>query len=161
MDVHETQLPGVGTRFTIRFDDGGELVVMIHLRGNQEVYWHPTPDADSQKLCSLTERQARKLAEIFDGTYVPPITDGELEAVWDDAVVEWVELGAESAAAGNTLGDLGIRTRTGVSVIAVQRESETVSNPSSDFRLEDGDVVVAVGSADAHERFERFLLGAD
>lgn len=157
MDVHETQLPGIGSRFTIRFEQGGELIVLLHNEGNQDVFWRADPDDDSQKLYSVTERQARKLAEIFDGTYFEPVASDDLEEVWEDAVVEWVEIDSDSVAVGKSIRGLGIRTRTGVTVIAVQRGTETIANPDADLQMESGDVLVTVGTEDAHESFEQLL----
>jgi len=156
MEISETQLPGVGTRYVVAFRDGGELVVLIRNEGGREVYWREEPDDDSDRLFSVTERQARKLAEVFDGTYFEPVDD-DLDRVWEDAVIEWVELPAESYAVGRSIRDVGIRTKTGATVIAVQRGPRTVSNPDSAFRFEHGDVLVVVGTRDAHDSLETLL----
>ena len=47
---------------------------------------------------------------------------------------------------GQTLTEATIRERWGVSVVAVQRGTEVVSNPPADFRLEAEDVIVVFGS---------------
>jgi TrkA domain protein len=140
----------------VSFQDGGELVVLIHNEGRREVYWRASPAGDSEKLFAATERQARKLAEIFDGTYFEPI-DSDLDKAWEDAVIEWVQLPTASPVIGQSIRDAGIRTKTGTTVIAVQRGSRTVSNPDSGFQLERGDVLVAVGTEAAHQALEALL----
>ena len=160
MKVRETHLPGVGTRYGVRFEGGGELTVLVRNEGTREVYWRSEPDADSERLYSVTERQARKLAEIFDGTYFEPVDD-DFEAAWDEAVIEWVALPPESPAIGRSIRDLGVRTRTGAIVIAVQRGPRTVSNPGAEFEFERGDVVVAVGTDDAHDALSALLAPDD
>lgn len=51
------------------------------------MYWREDPDEDSERLFSVTERQARKLAEIFDGTYFEPVDD-TLDRVGEDVIIE-------------------------------------------------------------------------
>lgn len=61
--------------------------------------------------------------------------------------------------AGQTIRESGIRTRTGVSAIAVQRGTETHPNPDPSFAVQSGDVLV-VGSATDHEAFEAYMARA-
>jgi len=58
-----------------------------------------------------------------------------------------VEVGAGSPANGRTLQDLELRSRTGVTVIAVRRGDEVLPNPAADLTLADGDVLVLLGTA--------------
>jgi len=58
-----------------------------------------------------------------------------------------VEVGAGSPADRRTLQDLELRSRTGVTVIAVRRGDEVLPNPAPDLTLTEGDVLVLLGSA--------------
>jgi CPA2 family monovalent cation:H+ antiporter-2 len=51
---------------------------------------------------------------------------------------------------GKTLAELALRQAHGLTVIAVRRKDRTRSNPSGDFRVEAGDRLVLIGTA---ERF--------
>ncbi len=51
-------------------------------------------------------------------------------------------------AAGCTLGELELRRKYGLTVLAVRREGKTTASPSGEFRLHAGDRLVMVGSAD-------------
>ncbi|WP_420455178.1 cation:proton antiporter [Rubrivirga sp.] len=51
-------------------------------------------------------------------------------------------------AAGQTLADLGLRQRHGLTVMAVRRGRETVGSPAGDFRVAPGDRLVMVATAD-------------
>jgi CPA2 family monovalent cation:H+ antiporter-2 len=62
-----------------------------------------------------------------------------------------------SAAAGRSIGGLGVRSATGATVIAVQRAGRTHRNPGPDFVLEAGDEVSLVGSADQQAAARRLL----
>ncbi|MFC4358418.1 cation:proton antiporter regulatory subunit [Halobium salinum] len=158
MRVFETQLPGVGDRFTVEFEGGGELVVVIHNEGNQDVYWRPHPDDEKERLFEATERQARTIAEIFDGSYFEPV-DETFENALQDAAVEWVEVAANAPVAGRTIGEADIRSETGATVLAIRRSRQTFSNPDAGFGIEAGDVLVVVGDDEAHDALERLLAG--
>ena len=51
-------------------------------------------------------------------------------------------------AAGQTLADLGLRQRHGITVMAVRRGRQTVGSPAGDFKVEAGDRLVMVAEAD-------------
>lgn len=51
-------------------------------------------------------------------------------------------------AADHTLAELGLRQRCRLTVLAVRRRGQTVGNPQGSFRLEAGDRLVLIGSAD-------------
>jgi K+/H+ antiporter YhaU regulatory subunit KhtT len=59
--------------------------------------------------------------------------------------VESLLVAADSPIAGRSLAELDLRARTGATVLAVQRDQATHPNPDAGFRLEAGDVVVALG----------------
>lgn len=51
-----------------------------------------------------------------------------------------------SPAAGKSLEESELRSRSGVTVIAVVRDGQSIHNPPADFRLAPGDVMVLLGS---------------
>jgi CPA2 family monovalent cation:H+ antiporter-2 len=61
--------------------------------------------------------------------------------------------------AGKTLGEIDLRGKTGVTVIAVVRNEKTWSGPGADFRLEAGDILVLVGDHQALDRTLTYLSG--
>jgi len=68
-------------------------------------------------------------------------------------------VGRETEAAGQTLGDLNLRGRTGATVVALLRGEERVVFPEADMRLEAGDLVALTGSHDAIASASRILTG--
>ncbi|WP_152039799.1 cation:proton antiporter regulatory subunit [Salinigranum salinum] len=156
MKIFETQLPGVGRRYQVSFSDGGTLTILVHNDGRRNVYWRDDPDEDSEELFVTTEREAEKLAEIFDGTFFEPVGD-DLGEVLSDARLKWVSLPGESPIVGRTIGDVGVRTRTGVSILAVERDKRTIANPTPGTELLADDVLVVVGSEEAHDAFDELL----
>ncbi len=51
-------------------------------------------------------------------------------------------------AAGRTLSELALRQAHGITVLAVRRDGRTFGSPSGDFRIQPGDRLVLVGTAD-------------
>ena len=71
----------------------------------------------------LTDQPARKLGAILGGAFFKPAVVEELEAVFGNLLIDWVTLGPASPGAGKTIGELQIRRRTGVTVVAIVREA--------------------------------------
>ena len=69
-----------------------------------------------------------------------------------DVEVETVRIDADSPAVGKTLAQVSIRLRTGTSVIALTRRGVTESNPDSSSTLEEGDVLVLLGTREQLRR---------
>jgi TrkA domain protein len=156
----------VGDRFVVEFEaeesEGADgpprLAVLVHDDGRREVFWRADPDADAEALFAVDERDARRLGEVLDGSYSEPV-DSEVADALEDATVEWVELPAGSALAGRTIGEAGVRTETGATIIAVQRGRRTFSTPGAGFRVEAGDVLVVAGPRPAQRAFESLVAG--
>jgi len=77
-------------------------------------------------------------------------TDRDLRTEWlqvlQAAVTQTFMLTADSPACGQTIGQTRLRSRTGVTIVAITRRGTPIANPSPDFRLEEGDVLVLVGT---------------
>lgn len=156
MRVRETELPGVGVRYTLEFEDGREFIILIYNDGQRETFWQGNDDEDSERLFKLSEREARKVAEIFDGTYFHPVGEDVQEAL-EGARIKWVHVAVDSSVAGQTIAEAQIRSRTGVTIIAIQRGERTISNPDKDEVLKGNDVLVVVGTDEQHSELSTLL----
>lgn len=146
MTVYETEVPGVGKKFELDVGGGERLVILIHHDGTREVYRRPEADADSEKLFALSGQQARQFGSILEGAYFQPVELDATQVTLGDSLIEWLDVEAGSPLAGTTLGDAHLRQRTGTSIIAVQRDDQTVPNPGAGFTIEAGDLLVALGT---------------
>jgi monovalent cation:H+ antiporter-2, CPA2 family len=54
---------------------------------------------------------------------------------------------------GHTIGDLGVRSETGASILAVVRGDEVIPNPGADLALEAGDAVGVLGTPEQRAAF--------
>jgi TrkA domain protein len=152
MDIKESDLPGVGKKFSFHTGDG-EVIVILHNTGRREVYTRSDPDEDSEKVLELSNKEARVVGSILEGAYFQPVPDENMEATLtdDDNLIEWVEVEEGSALDGVTLSEADIRAEYGVTVVAVQDDDTTVPNPDSETVLEAGQTLVLVGPHEGYE----------
>ncbi|WP_132058757.1 cation:proton antiporter regulatory subunit [Halorussus amylolyticus] len=157
MTVYETDVPGVGRKFEYELDGEDRLVVLIHHDGKREVFRRPSEDADGTKLFELNDKQAREFGTILEGAYFQPVDLDSVDVPLGESIIEWTDLPAGSSLEGESLRDAEIRQRTGTSVIAVQRDDETVANPGSEFELRAGDILVTLGTRDEQQALDDLL----
>ena len=71
--------------------------------------------------------------------------------------LNWVRIVSVCSMCGQTIRDLDIRKRTGVSVVGVVRSGDFTPNPPADFRLAAGDIVAVIGRPEERTAFERMV----
>ena len=82
-----------------------------------------------------------------------PIADlTEIAGVLKSASTETVVVEHTSSSIGKTIGALKLRTRTGVSIIAITRDGQTEINPQPEWKLQAGDILVLLGGAEQIDR---------
>ncbi len=70
----------------------------------------------------------------------------ELKQHLPDSEIETVRIAEASPLAGKSLADVGFRKKYGVTVLAVQRGRETITNPSAETQLQAQDIVILIGT---------------
>ncbi|MEF8779952.1 MAG: TrkA C-terminal domain-containing protein [Haloferacaceae archaeon] len=162
MDIYETDLPGVGKKHEIDLGGGRRLVIVTHNTGKREVFLRPEENADSEKLFELTDRLARTVGTVLEGAYFQPIESESVEtALGEDTLIEWFGVDDGSPLVGETLESAHVGRRTGASIIAIQRDEETIGGPGPDQEIRAGDTLVVIGGRDDCEAFEELLTGGD
>ncbi len=100
-------------------------------------------------------------------------------SILSPGVLEYIELGADytlaeieakSESIGHTINELDLRARYGITALIVRRkvfeveektgeitEKEVKVLPTSDYRIQEGDVLVVVGSSEDIESFEKHM----
>ncbi|WP_028931066.1 cation:proton antiporter regulatory subunit [Pseudonocardia asaccharolytica] len=158
MNVEVTPLPGIGVRKDFALRNGRRVGVVTQRDGKIRliVSKPDDPDACLAELY-LTADEASALANLLGAPQlVAQLTEEHRDLpgihtrqipVRDDSVFD-----------GRPLGDTGLRTRTGVSVVAVMRAGQIHASPSPDFTLTAGDLLVAVGTAEGLEHAKKILL---
>lgn len=145
--VNETKLPGVGVRHEFTCDDGDRIGLITHHSGRRQllVFAPDDPDYVTQSV-SMTSDEANALAELLGGATLVERFD-DLRQHIAELSLDWLPVPEHSRYAGAELGATEMRTRTGVSVIAVIRGRTTIPSPGPETILLAGDIVVVVGVA--------------
>jgi monovalent cation:H+ antiporter-2, CPA2 family len=83
--------------------------------------------------------------EILRQLRPPPISFPEIQRHLADLEVETFRIEAEAPAVGKTLAELRLREQIGITVLAIQRHGETLTNPWGGTSLQAGDLVITLG----------------
>src|SRR5882762_6062273 len=75
--------------------------------------------------------------------------------------VERIPLAPSAPAAGKTLAETGLRSRTGALVLSARRRESDIATPDATFRLAAGDVLVVVGQRQQLKAAYKLLTGSD
>ena len=157
LDLQETRLPGIGSKFTLRLDAGGRLAIILHNDGKRELYYVGRGEDEPRAVIELDDDEARQLGAVLGGAYERPKIVEELEMALGELAIEWVPVPAGSQAVGKTLADCGFRARTGITIIAILREPEPVTGAQPDDVIQEGDTLVTVGKLGQYPEFRRLL----
>ncbi|MFA4935063.1 MAG: NAD-binding protein, partial [Candidatus Methanoperedens sp.] len=87
--------------------------------------------------------------EIFRSTQQKYTVFPELKQHLPDIEIETIRIDEASPLAGKSLAEVGFRKKHGVTVLAIQRDKETITNPSGDVQLQGQDIVILVGTKDS------------
>lgn len=165
--IHETALPGVGIRYELATRAGTRLGVVAHRHGRRDllVYDRADPDAARESV-TLTEAESTALAALLHASGAAPgpvEVAGHATAVSGRGhrmgrfAVDWVSVPPGSPYAGRSIGTAGVRSITGVSIVAVLREDAAFPSPGPDFCLQAGDTALVVGTPDGVEALVELL----
>jgi TrkA domain protein len=156
LEVRETRLPGVGTKFTMRTGRHERLSSVVHLDGMREIY-HYREDEDEPHVITLNDEEARQLGAILGGVVYRPQLVQDLEVALKDLVMEWIELPASSPLVGLTVATCRIRSTTGSTIVAILRDSGSLATPHPDEELRAGDVLVVIGRPETFPEVQRLV----
>jgi TrkA domain protein len=160
LDLRETRLPGIGTKFTLELASGGRLAVIVHNDGKRELYFfRRTGDDEPRAVIVLDDDEARQLGAVIGGAFERPKIVEELEMALGELLIEWEPVPDTSPWIGKTLAECGFRAKTGVTIIAILREPEPVSGARPDDVIQRGDTLVTVGKAGQYAAFRELLAG--
>lgn len=161
MAIYESDLPGVGKKFEIELGGDSRLIVVIHNTGKREVFRRDGED-DSMKLFELSDQMSRRVGSILEGAHFQPIATDTTETMLDEnSLLEWIKVVEDSELVGQTLEELDFRNTTGASVVAIQRDETTESNPGPGTVIESEDTLIILGARSACQRVESLAAGED
>lgn len=160
-EISEINLPGVGLRHEFVTESGDRIGVITRHSGRRDLLIFDEDDPDTvSESANLTPDEARVLADLLGGaTLIERFED--LRQHIAGLSIDWLPVSGSSRFAGQALGTTEMRTRTGVSAIAVLRDGQAIPAPGPDQVLLGGDTVVVVGTAEGIDAASRLLSHAD
>jgi TrkA domain protein len=155
--IEETSLPGVGLRLDFTADDGSRIGVIHHRTGRRELFVCAPEDPDAAVVSlDLSDEDSHALSEALGGsTVIEHLT--HLQQRVEGLAIDWLSVDPGTPYASRTIGDARIRTRTGVSVVAVIRGDEAHPAPGPEFHVEASDTLVVVGTPDGIKTVREIL----
>jgi TrkA domain protein len=156
-EITEIKLPGMGVRHEFVTQEGKRVGVVSHRSGRKELYVSDPKDPDAfKRLLGLSEEEAHTLIEILGGSRIAEEL-AELQQRVEGLAIDWLPLREDSPYAGRRVGDARVRSRTGVSIVAVLREGQAFPAPGPDLELAAGDYLVVVGTPHGIEEVVELL----
>ncbi|MGI5892630.1 MAG: cation:proton antiporter regulatory subunit [Bacillota bacterium] len=157
--LKETELPGIGKKFTIELLSEEKLVIIVHDDGKREVYCHGIEDEDDYTLVAeMTDLEARQISGILGGIYYKPKALEDMDVSLHDMSIQWHYIEPESGVSHKSIGDLQLRKKTGVTIIgAIEKNGRHIINPGPNFVLEGGQTVVIVGEREQVKSFKKLI----
>lgn len=163
--IKEAELPGLGKKYVVQLDSGEQMGIVIYDEGHREIFYFPPGEEEPSCSVTLSDQEARQVGAIISGsTYQPKVLE-KLEMAIADLHIEWLKIAAKSPLVGATIGELALRKKFGITVIAVIEDAEkgkrktAAINPGPGFVFSAGQTVVVAGRRDALEQFEKMVSG--
>lgn len=120
--------------------------VIVHRTGAREllIFGKDDPDACAYRL-RLEGDDLHALVELLGGTQIVERLEGLQQSV-EGLAIDWLSIPAGSVWVGERLAATEMRTRTGVSIVAVLRGEEAIPSPGPDFVFAAEDLAVVTGT---------------
>jgi len=154
MKFTETELPGIGKKYSVITNEKNKISVIVHFSGRREIYYFDKADYD-EPVCtiSMNEEEAKQVGSVLMGTYFKPPEEDAKEILFKNLVMEWIKIDKDSIMKDKTIKDLQIRKLTGASIIVILRGDISIVNPSPDEVIKEGDTLIVVGDKKQMEKF--------
>lgn len=156
-DIDETPLPGLGVRHDFATRAGERVGVVTHRTGRRELLVYSAGDPDAcREAIQLTAAESEALAGLLAASSVTRRRDSPRHPV-DGLAVDWIPVPPGSPFAGRSIAAAGVRSVTGVSIVAVLRQGAAFPSPRPEFTLHAGDTAVVVGTPEGIEALVELL----
>jgi TrkA domain protein len=157
--VTQTTLPGVGIRYDFETKLGDRIGVIAHHAGHYDFLLYDRLDPDTcSNVLPLDADDAHTLTDLLGGSQVAE-SQQQMQQSIPGLIIDWIPVQEGWLCQGESIREIGVRARTGASIVAVVRGDETIPSPDPDFRMQAGDTAVVVGTQDAIRKAFELLQG--
>ena len=147
MEIKTGDLPGIGKRYSFETAEGESLVVILHQSGHREIYHFAESDGDEPNFSiKLSDEEARQLGTILLGVDYQPVADDRVELFLKNIRIKWIQVLPDSELANQKIIDSRIRSKTGATIIGIQRGEEMIGSPDVDEVILPGDTLMIIGN---------------
>jgi CPA2 family monovalent cation:H+ antiporter-2 len=91
--------------------------------------------------------------------YRTRLLESLLEGIRENKIIDQVEIREGSPVIGMSIADIRLRTRTGTTILSIERDGRIINNPDPGEVLHEGDIVALLGSSEEREEARRILTG--
>ena len=155
MEIKTGDLPGIGKRYSFETAEGDNLVVILHQSGHREIYHFAGSDEDEPDfVLKLNDEEARQLGTLLLGVDYQPVADDRVELLLKSVRIEWVPVSPDSELANKRIIDSCIRTKTGATIIGIQRDEDIIGSPDIDEVILPGDTLMIIGNREQTKSLE-------
>lgn len=155
MQIKTTELPGIGKRYSFTTAEKDHVVIILHQNGSREVYHFNDEDADEPDFTmNMTDEESRQFGTLLLGVDYQPVTDDRMELLLKNIRMEWLKVDSNSCIANKNIIESQIRTRTGTTIIGIQRGNNMIGSPDVEEVIKPGDVLMAIGTRDQTKSLE-------
>ncbi|MFW6178745.1 MAG: cation:proton antiporter regulatory subunit [Desulfohalobiaceae bacterium] len=160
MQIKTSDLPGVGKRYSFSTAQGDKMVIILHHSGHRELFHFCEDDQDEPDFSmNLNDEEARQLGTLLLGVDYQPVADDRMELLLKNVRIEWIKVRPKSSLAQQKIIDSQIRTRTGTTVIGIQRGEKMIGSPDIEEVIQSGDVLMAIGNREQIKKLEALCKG--
>lgn len=154
MEFKETELPGVGKKFSVITSKGDKIAVVVHLSGKKELFYFEADDYD-EPVCDIemSDEEAKQLGSILMGTYFQPVQEEAKQLLLKNLIIEWVKVDENSPLKDKSIKEAEVRRKSGATIISIIRGENTITNPLPDEVIREGDVLIVVGNKEQIRKF--------
>ena len=145
-EVEALQELGADEVIPERFETSIELTARVLER------YGASPARIMRETAALRQQHYGALRSVENGELLLPALDGLLA----ESHIEQLEVPARCL--GTTLAELEVRRRTGATVLAIQRDGHTTSNPSPQESIVAGDTLIVLASAQQLQAIQELLV---
>jgi TrkA domain protein len=155
MEIKISDLPGIGKKYALKTINSGHLVIILHQQGMREFYHFKDQDDDEAEYSfQLTDEEARQVGAIMLGVDYQPVADDRMELFLRNVRMEWIKVRPDCTLAGKRIDEARIRSRTGCTIIGIQRAGDVIGSPDISEVIRSGDTLMAIGKRDQVKTLE-------
>ncbi len=155
MKIKTSDLPGIGKRYSFETAEGETLVMIFHQNGQRELYHFAGSDEDEPDFTmKLNDEEARQLGTLFLGVDYQPVADDRVELFLKNVRIGWVQVEPESELVNKKIIDTRVRSKTGATIIGIQRGQEIIGSPDIDEVILPGDTLMVIGNREQTKKVD-------